>query len=185
MNIVVKDRRDLFAVGPDGDEQLRPGLASRFRCVACDHIDAVRPSARDSRRSHRVPVLRRWPRQPRVHGDGSRRVGGLAAWLSQAPDPTQGPSPVPSKGGAFWKQQIDLALAARKEQEPVWEANDKAYAPRTGAEYTGYAAQINTNRDFTLVERKKADLFYQRPDVTLQPSPLLDGPIAGPTASRS
>jgi hypothetical protein len=41
MNIVVKDRRDLFAVGHDGDEQLRPGLASRFRCVACDHIDAV------------------------------------------------------------------------------------------------------------------------------------------------
>jgi hypothetical protein len=96
-----------------------------------------------------------------------------------APDPQEAPA-VPSKGGAFWKQQIDLALAARKEQEPVWEANDKAYAPRTGAEYTGYAAQINTNRDFTLVERKKADLFYQRPDVTLQPSPLLDGPMAGP-----
>jgi len=29
------------------------------------------------------------------------------------------------------------------------------------------------------VERKKADLFYQKPDVTLQPSPLMDGPIAG------
>jgi hypothetical protein len=32
---------------------------------------------------------------------------------------------------------------------------------------------VNTNRDFTLVERKKADLFYQRPDVSAIPSPLL------------
>src|SRR5690606_11792082 len=40
-----------------------------------------------------------------------------------------------------------------------------------------YGTNINTNRDFVLVERKKADLFYQRPDVTLQPTPLIEQPI--------
>ena len=33
-------------------------------------------------------------------------------------------------------------------------------------------ALLNTNRDFTLVERKKADLFYQQPDIEAIPSPL-------------
>jgi hypothetical protein len=88
--------------------------------------------------------------------------------------------PIKSKGASFWKGQIDRALAARRDLEPGWEANDRAYAPRTAGDLHKYSETINTNRDFTLVERKKADLFYQRPDVTLQPSPLLDGPITGP-----
>lgn len=106
-----------------------------------------------------------------------------------APDPMGAPAPaapasVPSKGGAFWLKQVDLALAVRREQEPWWEANDKAYAPRVTDSPEKYGVCINTNRDFTLVERKKADLFYQRPEVTLQPSPLLDGPITDPNTGQ-
>jgi hypothetical protein len=92
--------------------------------------------------------------------------------------PTQ---PVASlKDGAFWRSQIERAIQARKDLEAWWDANDRAYAPSGTGTPDAYGACINTNRDFTLVERKKADLFYQRPDVSLQPSPLLEGPIAGP-----
>lgn len=89
-------------------------------------------------------------------------------------------TPIRGKDAKFWKGQIDLALAVRQELEPWWDANDRAYAPKTSDTPDQYGSAINTNRDFTLVERKKADLFYQRPDVSLQPSPLLDGPITGP-----
>jgi hypothetical protein len=90
--------------------------------------------------------------------------------------PTQ---PVASlKDGAFWRSQIERAIQARKDLEAWWDANDRAYAPSGTGTPDAYGACINTNRDFTLVERKKADLFYQRPDVSLQPSPLLEGPIA-------
>lgn len=72
---------------------------------------------------------------------------------------------------------IDLARAERQRHEPWWEANLKAYAPTAGQRPDQYGADVNTNRDFVLVERKKADLFYQRPDVTLQPTPLVETPV--------
>jgi hypothetical protein len=84
------------------------------------------------------------------------------------------------KDGAFWRKQIASAQQVREAHERWWEANLKAYAPNvTQSTPQRFGEDINTNRDFTLVERKKADLFYQRPDVTLQPTPLMDGPIPG------
>src|SRR5687768_8083156 len=88
--------------------------------------------------------------------------------------------PLQGKDAKFWRDQIALALSVRQEHEVWWDANDRAYAPKATDSPDTYGGQINTNRDYTLVERKKADLFYQRPEVTLQPSPLLDGPITGP-----
>lgn len=79
-----------------------------------------------------------------------------------------------------FRLQIDLALKSRKEQEPWWEANLKAYAPQVNQNPNKWAEDINTNRDFTLVERKKADLYYQTAEMTLQPSPLMDGPLMAP-----
>jgi hypothetical protein len=84
---------------------------------------------------------------------------------------------VKGKDLAFWKKQIESAESAAKPYEPWAEANLRAYAPSPNQDPATYGNSVNTNRDFVLVERKKADLFYQRPDVTLQPSPLLDGPI--------
>lgn len=87
---------------------------------------------------------------------------------------------VVSKGGAFWRSQVDLAVARRQTHEQWWTQNLKAYAP-IDQSAQDYGADISTNRTFTLVERKKADLFYQRPDVTLNPSALLEGaPPTGP-----
>ena len=85
-------------------------------------------------------------------------------------------APIPGKPIGFWRGQIDRAIKARKDREPWWEENLKNYAPPPDANPTIYGSKVNTNRDFVLVERKKADLFYQRPDVSLQPSPLLEAP---------
>jgi hypothetical protein len=85
-----------------------------------------------------------------------------------------------TKDAKYWKKQIELSLAVRARYEPWWESNLKNYAPSADKSPESYGADINTNRDFTLVERKKADLFYQRPDVTLQPSPLMELPMPGP-----
>lgn len=82
-----------------------------------------------------------------------------------------------TKDGKFWRTQVAQALAVRAHYETWWEANLKAYAPQ--GDPHSYGEAIHTNRTFTLVERKKADLFYQRPDVTLQPTALMDGPIPG------
>lgn len=102
------------------------------------------------------------------------------------PDPLAAPLVVPAMLPMSedvvkkFRQQIDLALKGRREQEPWWEANLKAYAPQANQNPNKWAEDINTNRDFTLVERKKADLYYQTAEMTLQPSPLMDGPIMGP-----
>lgn len=74
-----------------------------------------------------------------------------------------------------WREDIEKSRTIRKKVSVWWDANLKAYAPQQNDDPEGYGQAINTNRDFTLVERKKADLFYQRPDVTALPSPLMEG----------
>ena len=76
---------------------------------------------------------------------------------------------------AEWRGSIDKAQATRKTVQRWWEANLKKYAPSASDDPEQYGSELNTNRDFTLVERKKADLFYQRPDVSAVPSPLFAG----------
>lgn len=74
---------------------------------------------------------------------------------------------------AMWRENITKSREVRKIVSAWWDSNIKKYAPAQNGSPEEYGAAINTNRDFTLVERKKADLFYQRPDVSVIPSPLL------------
>lgn len=74
-----------------------------------------------------------------------------------------------------WQDRIDKAKAVRASVVSWWDANLKAYAPSASDDPDAYGSNLNTNRDFTLVERKKADLFYQKPDVVAVPSPLMQG----------
>lgn len=76
---------------------------------------------------------------------------------------------------AMWRGNIEKSIQLIAKAKTWWDANLDAYAPDQGQDPTAYSQGINTNRDFTLVERKKADLFYQRPDVSCVPSPLLEG----------
>ncbi len=91
--------------------------------------------------------------------------------------PEQQPGVRSLKDAASWRSEIDRAVRVRKDLEQWWDANDKAYAPTQSGSPDQYGSCINTNRDFTLVERKKADLFYQKPEVSAQPTPLSDLPI--------
>lgn len=74
-----------------------------------------------------------------------------------------------------WRGQIEKARAVRKTVQAWAKANLEAYAPKLSDDPTKYGEILNTNRDFTLVERKKADLFFQRPDIAAIPSPLFAG----------
>ncbi len=76
---------------------------------------------------------------------------------------------------ALWKGNLEKARQIRKTVQTWWDANLKAYAPAPHEDPDEYGSKLNTNRDFTLVERKKADLFYQRPDLTAIAGPLFDG----------
>lgn len=76
---------------------------------------------------------------------------------------------------AYWKGAIEDARSVRRTVSAWWDANLEAYAPKPTDSPTGYGQEVNTNRDFTLVERKKADLFYQSPEVAAVPSPLFTG----------
>src|SRR5581483_8073956 len=74
---------------------------------------------------------------------------------------------------ALWHGNIEKSIALTKTVRAWWDANLKKYAPDQSKDPSGYGEEINVNRDFTLVERKKADLFFQRPEVSAVASPLL------------
>lgn len=74
-----------------------------------------------------------------------------------------------------WDDRLTKAREVRKKVAEWWDANLDQYAPDANVTPEQYGATLNTNRDFTLVERKKADLFYNRPDVIAIPSPLMKG----------
>jgi hypothetical protein len=83
--------------------------------------------------------------------------------------------PLSKEDFALWTGNLAKAREVRKTVQTWWDANLKQYAPAPSDDPDEYGSKLNTNRDFTLVERKKADLFYQRPDVTGIASPLFAG----------
>ena len=74
-----------------------------------------------------------------------------------------------------WWGEVDAAERVRKEHEKWWDANLEAYSPRVTRDPKAYGQEINTNRDFTLVEQKKAQLFFQSPEINIKPAPLMYG----------
>jgi hypothetical protein len=85
------------------------------------------------------------------------------------------PNVLPLPNLEEWRGEVTEARTMRQKVERWWEANLKKYAPAPSDDPDAYGDALNTNRDFTLVERKKADLFYQRPDLSILASPLLEG----------
>ncbi len=73
-----------------------------------------------------------------------------------------------------WKTRIKRAEEHSKKWEKWRKAVVKAYAPDVDDTPDDYIENIRTNRLFAAIERKKPDLFYQRADVSIKQSPLLD-----------
>lgn len=91
------------------------------------------------------------------------------------PDPTMtGRQILPLPDLEEWRGRVDRSRQMRNKVKDWWNANLKKYAPDQSQSPDAYGEAINTNRDFTLVERKKADLFFQRPDIVAVPSPLME-----------
>jgi hypothetical protein len=84
----------------------------------------------------------------------------------------------------LWKGLIDKALEIQEQYHPWWEQALKNYQPSVKENPREYSLEVRTNRSFAIVERKKADMFYQRPDVQVSPSKLLEAiPNNAPMAS--
>lgn len=81
--------------------------------------------------------------------------------------------PLSAEDRTYWLGQIAASRQLRQQAEKWWAMNLKAYAPPVSDQPEGYKEKVATNRDYTLVERKKADLFFQTPEVQAVPSPLM------------
>ena len=80
----------------------------------------------------------------------------------------------PKQRASDWRGRIARALKRQKMWHPWWEEALKAYAPSVKDDPTGYRNEVRTNRTFTIVERKSAELFYQKPEITVSAAPLLE-----------
>ena len=81
---------------------------------------------------------------------------------------------------AAWQDRIKRAYDQWvSPYETWWDEAKKCYAPEVTETPGEYGETIRTNRAFTIVSRKEADLFYQRPDVTVQPAPFLEAMPGG------
>ena len=100
-------------------------------------------------------------------------------------DDTRDPFALDDDDVKEWRSRVDRALQKQKEYHPWWEAALKTYAPSPTERPNDYRSNIRTNRAFTIVERKEADLFYQRPDVTVTASPLLQSMDQGGAMSAT
>lgn len=115
------------------------------------------------------------PLMPPMGGLPTEPTAQMPSPMPQAPPPSNQTLPMSQEDFAAWQERINQARAVRKVVATWWDANLKAYAPPMNGDPDAYGQNLNPNRDFTLVERKKADLFYQKPDVFLIPSPLMVG----------
>lgn len=74
------------------------------------------------------------------------------------------PVPLSEDDRAAWVKRIDAADAARKLREKPWDDALERYRRSKAANY-----DVNALLDFRHVESKKAQLFYQTPEVQLHP----------------
>lgn len=73
-----------------------------------------------------------------------------------------------------WQDRIQKAEAKQKQYHRWWERALEVYAPKVTENPEEYQLRVRSNRAFRNVERKIAELFYQRPEVSVAPSPIIE-----------
>lgn len=88
--------------------------------------------------------------------------------------------PFTAKDLAFWRTEIKSARQKREDvaKQYGWDQNLERYIPRPAEMDGKLDSEVNIGADFRDVERKKAALFYDRPDVSLEVPQ--DYPVAPP-----
>jgi hypothetical protein len=89
--------------------------------------------------------------------------------------------PLPKEGHgslSYWKDQIQTAEDKRKTyQEGDWDRNVQSYLGKTLSSRPEFDT-VTVPKDFSNVERKKAELFFQNPEINLTPRlPGLDDAV--------
>src|SRR5580692_3052955 len=97
--------------------------------------------------------------------------------------------PLPAEGVgslAFWRDEIREAQRRRKKEITVWKANLSRYRgerPKLSGVASGEV--ITVNLDFYNTEQKKAQLFFQNPEVVVAPKGIGDAPSQAMAAARA
>lgn len=96
----------------------------------------------------------------------------LTPGTATPPNPLPGPHilPLPSEGHGsrqYWKQQIDAAIERVTKEKPDWDANILSYRAKS-LNAIPTTDTVVVPRDFTFVEQKSAQLFFQTPEVHLK-----------------
>lgn len=81
--------------------------------------------------------------------------------------------PLSPEDAKQWRGRIAQAISRSDKFKARDEACLKDYAPGADENIDDYANTPRTNRNFADVERALSELFYQKPDITCEPSPLL------------
>jgi hypothetical protein len=101
----------------------------------------------------------------------------MAKRPTPAPAPTDVQLAIPLPTGAtaagsekWWSEEIEQAQKRRKKELPLWRANLDRYRGEK-PKLTGLNARdvMPVNVDFEKVEAKKSQLFFQQPDIMLEP----------------
>lgn len=96
-----------------------------------------------------------------------------------APSPLV-PIPLTPADYTFWTAEIERSDKQRNEVISAWDVqgNLDRYTPKSVTKSTDKnGAHVNVGKDFADVERKKAALFYDTPDIALIPDPGTDGSV--------
>src|SRR5436309_3178261 len=93
--------------------------------------------------------------------------------MSDVPSNTPPVLPLPADGVGsekFWRDEITQAQKRRRKEQNLWKANIARYRSQK-PKLPGLVPSdtITVNLDFVNTEQKKAQLFYQRPEVQLAP----------------
>ena len=108
-----------------------------------------------------------------------------------SPNPPTAPAPAPASAPpsavrplspedlTFWRAEIDRARTLRNDVIARWDSvgNLERYTPESVKTNNLLDARVNVAKDFSDVERKKAALFYDTPEIALVPDPGTDGSL--------
>jgi hypothetical protein len=94
-----------------------------------------------------------------------------------ATPPTQ--LPLSEEDLTFWRAEIDRSVKLRDGVISAWGVTDnlERYTPKSVTTGTKMSGEVNVGKDFSDVERKKAALFYDTPDIAMVPDPGTDGSV--------
>lgn len=96
--------------------------------------------------------------------------------VAKPPPARPGVLPLSKDDKQFWDEEIERSEKQREQRISQWDVKGNL-ARYTNANIAAVKSDIDTGKDFSQVEQKKAALFYDTPEIALIPDPGTDGSV--------